>query len=497
MKKQNDGQVLFAVLPYIQTSKPAFVRGIWFRSNNDAAGLSVQDQKYLKQIAGMFLVGKNRPVDQITYACFKLTDDKTRTSEIIQQLREAHTLISYLECRTDTRAGQPIRDFEDLALHLFMPRRFPTIILWDSLRDRTAKNDPPIRVRRTVSGFECLLNWNTQVYIDKSYRLYPQSIKILSYGDLYSDIQEYLEQSQNWAIAHLWRATKPKLEEAESRIFTALGWYNLSAEKTIEEDRRLIHLAIAFESLLGLEYGDGFTKRFKETVNILLGSVPRLDDWLTQFYDARSEIVHKGRSASLMFHALPLRKRRDGSRENKDIFAIPYRPLTNYGRMIFRLCLNSILSGATLAGESRLSTLMIHNQERLVDICKKLGQTNRTPEQKIESVRSDVRELGEYWMDSAEHTDMDTLVGAGKRIIDTYLQTDPEVSPEIRELMKAISQSQEKLTTKESLELFEKLSEFNGRWKGTADETIDTGVLQYVVSSFVEYVAKPHQLWDW
>ncbi|MBI3913389.1 MAG: hypothetical protein HY327_04280 [Chloroflexi bacterium] len=71
------------------------------------------------------------------------------------------------------------------------------------------------------------------------------------------------------------------------RLLTAITWYNRSITIDADEDVALVNLAIAFESLLGLEPGENITKRFTEAVVLLVGGIPRLGSWLTQFYIPR------------------------------------------------------------------------------------------------------------------------------------------------------------------------------------------------------------------
>ena len=70
---------------------------------------------------------------------------------------------------------------------------------------------------------------------------------------------------------------EPESTEIEKRIFTALRRHNRSTADEVSEEKALVYLAIAFESLLNLPLGDELTSRFKDTMLILLDSTPRLD----------------------------------------------------------------------------------------------------------------------------------------------------------------------------------------------------------------------------
>ncbi|HET7080595.1 MAG TPA: hypothetical protein VFM49_24430, partial [Chloroflexia bacterium] len=174
----------------------------------------------------------------------------------------------------------------------------------------------------------------------------------------------------------------------------------------------------------------------------------------------------------------------------------PYRRLTDYGRRIFRLCVNTIVSGAMLAMQSRLPQMLTHNQERLDNICKGLNQSGKTAEERLQSTSSEVQSLSDYWLDSAATTDLEKIVGTGRLMLQTYLETNPTLSDEVREIMESIVHNPAKLNIEERLELFQKLSNYNGRWRGEAMASVVTyDDPSHIVQWFIEYAAKPHRLW--
>jgi len=89
-----------------------------------------------------------------------------------------------------------------------------------------------------------------------------------------------------------------------TRVLNSLRWYNRSLAIDVQEDVALVSLAVAFESLLDLPRGREVTERFKQAVVLLLGPVARLDSFLEQFYDVRSDLVHSGSTEDCMFRAI-------------------------------------------------------------------------------------------------------------------------------------------------------------------------------------------------
>src|SRR5262249_46659016 len=132
----------------------------------------------------------------------------------------------------------------------------------------------------------------------------------------------------------------------------------------VNEDEVLLHLAIAFEFLLNLEYTPQITARFRESITVLLGPIPRLDSWVEQFYKARSSVVHKGKAQESKFIAQDWQQTRFKSGYNTQP-PLRYGSLISHGRIIFRLCLTSILSGTQLVEDQGILSLFVHDEERM------------------------------------------------------------------------------------------------------------------------------------
>lgn len=185
----------------------------------------------------------------------------------------------------------------------------------------------------------------------------------------------------------------------------------------IDESEALINLAIAFESLLDLDRSDKLTARFKEAVGLLAGDIDRLDSWLTQFYDARSEIVHKGRSSRLMF--IPTNDPKNDKKSE-----LEYRSLVSYGRQIFRICITTIITGAHLAQNLNLPSMLVTNRERFERICQTLEEKDKTPIERLLATSQDVADIDKYRFVSEKNLKIDQLIGTAKLIIKQFLETN-------------------------------------------------------------------------
>ena len=68
--------------------------------------------------------------------------------------------------------------------------------------------------------------------------------------------------------------------------------------------------------------------------------MPRLNSWAVQFYAARSDVAHEGRTDRLRLMPTVQKLNEEGPE---------YQSLISYGRQIFQLCVGSVLFGTHLA----------------------------------------------------------------------------------------------------------------------------------------------------
>src|SRR5260370_34551738 len=144
-------------------------------------------------------------------------------------------------------------------------------------------------------------------------------------------------------------------------------------------------------------------------------------------------------------------------KQNKQEPVIEYRSLTTYGWHIFRLCLNAILSSARAAHNSRVSALFISSEERLKKIGEQLRPKGVQPENRLRSVAVEISPLDLYRWDAGEDIQLGTVLGTGRMVIQTYLETKPQLSKETLTLMNAVIQQQKGTYLLEQLRQFERL----------------------------------------
>lgn len=436
---------LFAILPFLKTSEPVVIRGIPFHSTTDLAGLPTALQDQLVPLLSMFFLHDNLRIRRMTYACLESTLDLERMQQFQQHLREAQTLIAYLYSAPHPTFGDPFLQLEHSSLYLLQPDSiFPSDAELDQQLVEQVTGDASLiheassiqeeNLMRRVPGYTGYLNWNTYVSVALGQRLHapPPHFWLNISQDLKREFERLTYEDRFWALTQFMSSTEAVQAETQDRIFTALNWHNLSTTAGISEEAALVYLAIAYESLLKLDPGEKLSQRFEETILILLGLIPGLDSWLKQFYTARSKIVHEGTAPKLMFQVGGSER---GKRSSGKEEALAYRSLTTYGRHIFRLCLSTILTGAILAERAGLASLFVHNQQRLETICEYLTKNSDAPEKKLRKLAKDVLDLKKFHFVASDHVRIETVIGTGKLLIQTYLKTAPQVPLEIATLL--------------------------------------------------------------
>ena len=274
---------------------------------------------------------------------------------------------------------------------------------------------------------------------------------------MYRNLGEFLEKDHNWAFRDLFLSEGGEDPENRKRVFVALEWYARSSRDTVTESEALLSLAIALESLLGVPEKDAVRERLKAAILTLLGPVPRLGDWVDQFYNTRSEIVHEGVPSELAF--LIGAKEQQQKPQKKATSSIAHRPLLEYGRGVFRLCLASILSGAALAHRAKLAHLLVNNRERLTNICKTLSNTSLLPEKRLLEACEDMADLKEFEMAGVlRGVELKPLLGTARCVLRGFTEAFPDINAEATALMNELAAGKGS-TDRENLTLLKRLLE--------------------------------------
>lgn len=428
-----ESEYTFAFFPYLKISEPVHYRGLTIKSSDDSADLPSDAIRHLETLRIMFFLRDHLQLQKMSYA-FHTVSEEFSASEFTRQLLEFQALVRFIYSTPDPTFGDPFLRYEHASLYLLQPKQVSKYLL---VSDHNVEILPEAQnlefdSRSETEGYEGRLNNESYFWVTRGSRIFPPTVRLwLNISqDLSLDFNYRLSQSRLYKPIVGYFATRKKNDNLGERILTALTWYNRSIGIDIDEGVALVNLAIAFESLLDLEAGEKVTTRFKEAVGLLVGDVPRLDSWLTQFYEARSQIVHEGRSASLMFVATDEPKKTSKNPE------LEYRSLVSYGRQVFQVCVATVLTGAQIAERLKLASLLVTNQQRLERICQGLSKEGEAPTDRIVAASQDVRDIETYRFVAEKGLKIEQLIGTAKLMIQQYLDCAPDESSELMGRMK-------------------------------------------------------------
>lgn len=459
---------MFALFPYLYTSAPLMVRDVEFRSAADIGLLSEAGRDELRALARLFYMRGDKRIsaERITYAWFPLEQGDEAMLEWLRRVQEAQDLLAYMYA-VPSDTGNAIIPFEQADLYIFSSQ--------DGARHRLVHSNfgiegavtGPLRDRPTeadLNGYSTWRNFGTRFIATSETRLYPGLANLLLHEaqDLAVDLARFLDEAENWAWRPFMLGESEPVLTLKQRVGTAIHWYNLACSGTVMALEEIVRLTIALETLLGLPNEGKVTDRLKQAVMTLIGPVPRLDSWLDQFYSARSEVVHSGWSDHLMYYAAEAGSLRDIRKGTMS--AAQYRTLAVHGRIVFRLCLNTILSGATAASMSGLESKLFRTEELLEKICTCLNRADHPPDAQITQAHQYIRLLDpEYWR-SDEKVPYATLAAAGRLLLQTYLLADKELLDDIRDAMVELVETGRELSEEETLYRYVGLHlKFSGR----------------------------------
>jgi hypothetical protein len=205
----------------------------------------------------------------------------------------------------------------------------------------------------------------------------------------------------------------------------------LANSKAVTDPVAIVHLAIAFEALLGLPPSEK-TDRIVDSIALLLGRVPRLDVWAQQFYDARSAVAHEGDTSRLRFVVADSRKATTGPE---------YQSLLAYGRQIFRLCVATLATGAALAEQAGLADRFVPNHERFNNLCKVLSDSQVTACESLERGELLVEAIERYRFLGDPGLRLESMIGAIRLAAAALLACDSNLVPDVKTALETLTRS--------------------------------------------------------
>ncbi len=402
---------LYAVLPYLATADRFPIGGVEFRSSSDTEGLAQEHIEHLSTIGSMLCLAQGKPVDAFAYAVVDLPDQKVAFADQMDRVRAAHTILTYV------LSYEWQDSLEQCSLFGFMPKE-----VFDFLSPTP------------VPGYALQVNWGSREEVLPSTRLYPPVPvhdsfvpPTLRLSDLRYELDRhyYLRGLESFVYGRI--LDKPEQRARYQQILRAMSWYNRTFAHSATEQDRIVSLATAYEVL----FHDPSRKdrripdEIKSALSFILGSTPRIGQWVEQFYDARSALLHEGTSDNVYFEA------REGLKTG---------PLLHYGRRLLRLCIASILFGTLIAEEHGIDAWLLHDTERLEAVCKHLTDKARPPGERWDAMVRVVYDLSKlsFSQDPATPIEYKTVHTAGRLILQHYRELYPESASKVNRLLDCV-----------------------------------------------------------
>jgi Apea-like HEPN len=407
---------LFAIFPYLKTSRRISLCGIEFRRSQDLEGLSDETRKDVVDLSNVFYLQTGVKIRDMVFAVTEENPGVPISS--LERLKNAQTFITYVYATPD-RQSRVFLPAEVSSCFVFQPDSVPSLLVYpnaDEFRGRLDVTSVQSTTQPTLPGYCGLRNWRTPIWIVGDSHIYPEipHIPLNHSQTVAGNVEEFLSHPESWAYAEIFVRLRRPESEAIARALAAMEWYNSACRAAVTEPEEILHLAIAFESLLRIgESPDNIRSRLELAISTLVGPVPRLETWIHQFYSARSQVVHEGALRDGRFNPM-----NSTANSKKQGLTLAHRPLFEYGLKIFRLCLTSFLAGAMLAKSRDLAADFVHNTERLQQICAVLNKKDMPPQERILAVRPKVFELDDHRDFSVYPGEVEAAVGAGRLMLE-------------------------------------------------------------------------------
>lgn len=493
---QGDVERLYVVIPYLKTSQPVTLRKIKLFPSHSLEELNEDISRHLHELCSMFYLRDELRIREMTCGVVDVPTLMADGVNVNQRLWEVHTLLAYFHGSPGPRPGDPWLRLEHSTVFRFLPKLVSRFLIWPEhgVDGHIPKKDGGDSTNWDVEGYDGWTDAQSYIYVVPGSRIYPPTLRMWLnvFQDLYANLAS-TDRRYASSVLKMLRGDQFVCPALEKRVLLAMDWYNRSTSMDTTDQRTLIDLAVAFETLLGLEEDAGKEEGLRQGIATLLGPIPRLNSWVTQFYKARSGIVHTGEWTHLGFYATDKKAVKEVL--NGKGYAVRYRSLNDYGRLLFRLCVETMLTGGELSQYSGLEAVFYHNQERLERICNYLRSADLPAIDLLSRVGQEVRNLHEYWLESEDIVRLDTLFGVGKLLSEKCLQALGLDIPETaRSLIQGIVDKHGKGTKQSMIRRYETLAHELKQLK-TFSTVVESGSgpsnWLEVVWSFAEYASSP------
>jgi hypothetical protein len=434
-----EDELYICIFPYVEISTPIRIRGeiLYSASNIDEINISQDFKGRLKEIFSQFYWYNNKNISTLTWAILSVPAQNRRGYEFKRHLEEIRKILGYFCCLPDDRIEwfSLNYNYEQVDYFLFKPKsriwrgflHSISLETFDELQDES--------MGKYVDGYEYSVNQVAVSNTAPGCRIYPLSHSIMKSFDLSEQLELIYERQPSVNIVSIFEEDQIS-DEQEDRLFSSIEWYNRSCGTNTTIDLSLVCLAVAFETLLGTRREENFdkgpiTSKIYTSISLLVGNTPRLDSWFEQFYNARSRILHEGEWSQLRYSINQENAKSEA--ENNE-----YGYLTHYGWLIFRICVNTILSGQIRASAIDLKSKFFHQQERLERMLANLVNTN-DPYNAVIAILEDVRTLYHHPFENSKDIKIELVWSVGRKLAERLIELEVEVTTDQKAILQQIS----------------------------------------------------------
>jgi hypothetical protein len=425
--------MIYALLPYLTTSRPLQIRGVTFRATNDVEGQPADVLAHLSTITRLFFFREELRLKEMSYAVVSdVNDDEQRV--FFQKLWEASISLKYIcTCANPPTFPSPVlaglrNDIATELAEMFLlyPCNLTTSHFLGHGNNENIEysgKEPKSAFHRILTGYHVrMIGRGNSFNVGDQGKIYSPHFALDNDRAFIAPIDvagiiDGLTHESKWAIKSFIVSHDDELTESEKRVFKALDWFNQSCERGLNPYKSLVFLAIAFEALINLTWDQKNTPRFKDVVTTLLGPIDRLEHWLTRFFEARGDIVHTGEAKDIVYYPPLSEKNPAPNRE------IPISYLTDQGRQIFHLCVDAILTSSMTARQANLRSAFKHDEERIIEIFAILEKAKPDPEERILNARRTVQELCGNIYQTASRVKAESLLNLCNKMVEVFVAT--------------------------------------------------------------------------
>ena len=467
------------LFPFLKTSSHVRLGSLEFRSTNDIDGLPKDQAASVAEIANMLFASGNQRIERASFAIVDRVDFGSGGAPVgLDALSDIEAVVAYLYAAPRHEFNDIFLTPENASIVVLTPNRVAPVMVQSDFNVINVVEHVDLKTDAAgfVDGYDGIFGLKHYFWVASGSRVYgttPRPTLNIS-QDLASDVQRSICARADYHLLFQLLMERGRNCDLRDQVFTAVRWFNRANSEHRAEAESFICLSVALETLLRVPH-DAKKDRFVDAIALLLGRVPRLDDWATQFYAARSRAVHDGHVGQVAFVPPSTLSKR---KQNK---AATYQSLLAYGREVFQLCLGTVLTGASLSSNADLEAKLITNSERFETVCRTLNDDSIPLAMRLEQLDPLARNIKRYRYVPDTGLAMLAMLGACRAAARVTLESSADTSDGLRDVLAAMANASR---TDDCFEQLDALRALVDELKGLPDRT--TARVSYAVITLVE-----------